>query len=325
MERDLAERHGAPTNPAGAETPTNPAGAAVADVDVVVVGYHSRDLVLRCLDSLRGAAPGLDVTVTVVDNGSRDGTVEAVAARGDGTRCVDTGANTGFSRANNRGIAMGSGRYVLVLNPDTIVRPGTLTALVEFADAHPAAGVVAPRLVNADGTAQNTARTFPTPAAAVFGRRSPLSRWFPDNRWSRAFLVESRHVVDEPFEVDWVSGAAMLVPRSVVDSVGAFDEDFFLFWEDADWCRRIVSSGHSVWCVPSAVVVHDEGGTRGHRWRPRSVVRFHRGAYLYWRKHHAPSPLNPLRWTAAALLAARAVVLVMVHGAVGTRRERRSV
>jgi len=284
-----------------------------ADVDVVVVGFHSRDLVLACLDSLPLAAPGLAVTVTVVDNDSRDGTLDAVAARGGGARAVGMGRNAGFSRANNRGIAMGTGRYVLVLNPDTVVAAGALTRLVEFADGVPTAGVVAPRLLNADGSAQQTARRFPTPAAAVFGRRSPLSRWFPENRWSRAFLLERGVGGDEPFEVDWVSGAAMLVPRDVIDVVGPFDEDYFLFWEDADWCRRIKRAGFGVWCVPRAVVVHDEGGTRAHAWSARSIVRFHRGAYLYWTKHHAGGALNPLRWAGSVALAARAATLIVTH------------
>lgn len=317
------------TAPAASGPEVMPAGVATpvdrADVDVVVVSYRSRDLVLACLDSLADAAPGLRVTVTVADNASADGTVDAVAARTDGARVLEMGANLGFSRANNAGIAAGTGRYAFVLNPDTVVTPGALTTLVRFADAHPEAGVVAPRLLNADGTPQLTARRFPTPAAAVFGRRSPLSRWFPRNRWSRAFLVEADHSGDEPFSVDWVSGAAMLVPRAVIERVGAFDEDFFLFWEDADWCRRITRAGYAVWCVPGASVVHDEGGTREHGWRLRSIVRFHRGAYLYWTKHHARHPLNPTRWAAAVLLTGRAAALIAIHATARSIRPRRSL
>ncbi|QTE29267.1 glycosyltransferase family 2 protein [Pengzhenrongella sicca] len=287
--------------------------SSTTDVDVVIVGYRSRELLGRCLDALTAAAPGLTISRTVADNHSTDGTLEAVAARDDGSRAFDMGWNSGFARANNRAIALGDGRYVLVLNPDTVVRPGALTELVRFADAEPTAGVVAPRLLNADGTAQRTARAFPTPAAAVFGRRSPLTRWFPSNRFSRAFLLEGEHAADAPFAVDWVSGAAMLVPRAVIAEVGGFDEDYFLFWEDADWCRRIRSAGYGVWCVPTAVVVHDEGGSRGHGWSARSIVRFHRGAYLYWRKHHARHPLNPARWAGAVVLTARAVTLILFH------------
>ena len=285
---------------------------AVIDVDVVIVGYRSRDLVMACLDSLPAAADGAVVSVTVVDNGSGDGTVEAVRGRRDGTRVIDMGDNTGYAVANNAGMARGTGRYVMVLNPDTVVRPGALRTLVEFADRHRGAGVIAPRLLNADGTPQLTARAFPTIAAGLFGRRSLLTRWFPNNRWSRAFLAEQEHLEDgRPFEVDWVSGAAMLVPRTVHAETAGFDEDFFLFWEDADWCRRIKNAGYSVWCVPTAIVVHDEGGTRDHRWSARVIRAFHRGAYRYWTKHHAPQWWHPLRWLAAVLLAARAAVLIL--------------
>ncbi|WP_404392247.1 glycosyltransferase family 2 protein [Humibacillus xanthopallidus] len=282
-----------------------------ADLDVVIVSYESSHLIGACLDSIEGARGGLDLTVTVADNASTDGTVALVRGRGDRTRVVEMGRNAGFATANNRAIAAGAARHVLVLNPDTVVTTGALETLVAFADAHPAAGVVAPRLLNTDGSPQLTARAFPTPAAAVFGRRSPVTRWFPHNRWSSRFLVERDHLSAEPFTVDWVSGAAMLVPRSVIESVGAFDEDFFLFWEDADWCRRISRAGHEVWCVPEAVVVHDEGGTRAHGWTPRTIRHFHTGAYRYWAKHHAPQPWNPLRVGAAGLLGARAAALTV--------------
>ena len=249
-----------------AETPVA-SRSATCDVDVIVVGYHSRDLVTACLDSLAGDAGLCSLTRTVVDNGSGDGTVESVAGRSDGAVALDLGRNTGFAVANNVGISRGSGRYVLVLNPDTVVTPGAVRTLVDFADAHPDAGVVAPQLLNSDGSPQLTARAFPTVAAGLFGRRSVLSRWLPHNRWTRAYLLERERAADDdqPYTVDWVSGAAMLVPRRVIEQVGGLDEEFFLFWEDADWCRRISDAGYRIWCVPAATIVHHEGGTRRQR------------------------------------------------------------
>lgn len=287
-----------------------PTPAAVADVAVVIVSYHCRDDVARCVASVLASVHSVAVEVVVVDNGSTDGTVELLRAGFRAVEVIEMGENAGFSRANNRGIAATTARHVLLLNPDTVVDPGALDRLVAFADADPAVGVVAPRLVNPDGTDQLTARAFPTAAAAVFGRRSPLTRWFPRNRWSTRFLAGRDAAGDEPFRIDWVSGAAMLVPRTVIDRVGGFDEAFFLYWEDADWCRRIHDAGFEVWCEPRARVVHDEGGTRGHAW-PTPVVRhFHRGAYLYWRKHHAPQAWNPARWAAAGALTVRAGAVV---------------
>ena len=280
------------------------------DVDVVIVSYHSRDLVLAAIASAT-AESAVSVEVVVVDNDSCDGTVESVRATCPGVAVLEQGANTGFARAVNRGVAASRGRYVMLLNPDAVLAAGALEQLLAFAESRPGVGVVAPALRNADGTPQHTARAFPRPAAALFGRRSALTRLLPGNRWSRAFLTGREHDGSEPFRADWVSGAAMLVPRAVIDRVGGLDEDFFLFWEDADWCRRIGDAGFQVWCVPAAVVVHDEGGTRDHGWSPRTIRWFHQGAYRYWVKHEAPQRWSPTRWLAAALLGTRAAALTV--------------
>jgi len=282
----------------------------VADVAVAIVSYHCRDDVIACVESVRSSLRGADVEIVVADNGSTDATVEALRAHPAGVRVLDLGRNTGFAHATNRAMEAVGSRSVLLLNPDTTVEPGAIDTLLAWLDDHPSAGVVAPGLVNPDGSDQQTARSFPTAAAALFGRRSPLTRLFPANRWSSRFLTGRDHEGDEPFQIDWVSGAAMAVPRSVVDEVGALDEGYFLFWEDADWCRRIKDAGYEVWCVPTATVVHHEGGTRDHGWSTPVVRHFHAGAYRYWRTHHAPQPWNPLRWAAAAGLAGRGAAIV---------------
>ena len=153
-------------------------------------------------------------------------------------RVIEMGSNTGFARANNRAIAAASGRFVFLLNPDTVPEAGSIDRLVDFLDRTPAAAVAAPRLLNPDLTDQGTARSFPTASAAVFGRRSALSKLFPRNPWSQRYLVGRSVGGSEPFTVDWVSGAAMMVRRSVIDRIGGLDEGFFMHWEDADWCRR---------------------------------------------------------------------------------------
>jgi GT2 family glycosyltransferase len=291
----------------------------VIDISVVIVSYHCRDQVLACVDSLANSRRARRIEVIVVDNGSTDGTIEMLQARAPEVRLVPMGTNAGFSKANNVGIGRALGRYVLVLNPDTIVETGAIDLLADWLDDHPEVGVAAPQLLNPNGTDQRTARSFPTPAAAIFGRRSPMTRWFPQNRWSSRFLAGCGHPGSEPFRVDWVSGAAMMAPASVIARTGAFDEAFFLFWEDADWCKRVADAGFEVWCIPQSRVIHDEGGTRNHGWSPRVVTHFHRGAYLYWRKHHAPQRWNPARWGAAAALGGRALA-VMAREQIHARR-----
>lgn len=292
-------------------------GSQTADIAVVIVSYQCRDVVLACVDRILTTSWRHLVEVTVVDNGSTDGTVEAL---GDRCGVVAMGRNAGFAVANNAGFDATASRHVLVLNPDTLVDPGSIDLLVDFLDTHPDAGVVAPRLVNADGTDQLTARAFPTPTAALFGRRSPLTRLFPRNRFSTAFLAGRDAPTDRPFRVDWVSGAAMAVPRSVVERTGGFDTEFFMFWEDADWCHRIADHGYAVWCQPAARIVHDEGSTRGKSFSPRLARSFHHGAYLYWRNHHAPQAWNPLRWVAWLALATRATTLIALDALRHPRR-----
>jgi len=226
-------------------------------------------------------------------------------------RVIEMGSNTGFARANNRAIAASGGRFMLLLNPDTMAAPESIDRLAAFLDRTPLAGVAAPRLLNSDLTDQGTARSFPTAAAAIFGRRSALSKLFPNNRWSRRYLAGRSIAGPEPFEVDWVSGAALMVRREVVERVGGLDEGFFMHWEDADWCHRIKDAGYRVYCVPAAEIVHAEGGSR-RGWPPRQLWAFHRGAYRYYAKHHAKQAWNPLRYIALVGLTVRGLAMITI-------------
>lgn len=265
---------GADVSLLSARRPTVARRAAI-DVDVVIVSHRGRDRVLACLDSLATGSDGAVLSVTVVDNGSNDGTYEAVVARDDGTRVLDMEMNTGTATAANAGMARGRGRYVLIVDPGTVLTSGSLRTLVEFADRHPEAGVVAPRLVNAA-----TAPPAPVPN-------------------------------DEPAcEFDWVSTRAMLVPRVVHTATAGFDESYFDSWSDRDWCRRIREAGYSVWCVPTATAVYQPVRPADPAERRAMVRSFHAGAYRYWRRHDAPPVWHPWHWAQAGLLAARGSLAV---------------
>ena len=281
------------------------------DLSVVIVSYNTRELLARCLSSLTSSIRSVSCEVIVVDNDSRDGTVAMLRTRWPDVRLIATGGNLGFGRAANKGLALAEGRYCLLLNSDTECLHGALDELVAFLDSTPQAGVAAPRLLNSDGTDQATARAFPSPAAGIFGRKSLLTRLFPNNRWSARYLVGKDRPGPEPFDVDWVSGAALMVRREIIERVGPLDPAFFLYWEDADWCRRIGSAGHGIYCVPRAQVIHQEGGS-GIAGSPRLVLAFHQSVYHYYVKHHAQKWWNPLRPLAAVLLFARAVSLMLV-------------
>ncbi|HLI43121.1 MAG TPA: glycosyltransferase family 2 protein [Acidimicrobiales bacterium] len=286
------------------------ATTAPCDLSVVIVTYDSRPYVGACIRSLRQAVCKVSYEIVVADNASpRSPFVRRVPPRpGDDVRVVEMSRNLGFAAGCNAGIAAARGRHLLLLNPDTEVAAGALDELVGFLDGHPEAGAVAPRLVNPDGSDQGTARAFPTPAAALFGRRSPLTALFPRNPFSRRYLSGLRHEGSEPFEVDWVSGACLMVSRAALDAAGPLDEGFFMYWEDADWCRRIKAAGFAVFCVPAATVVHDEGARR--RRTPEQVRWFHESAYRYYAKHHARATRRLLRPAVRLALRSRAEAIV---------------
>jgi len=279
------------------------------DVSVVIVTYNSRSFIDDCISSVETTVRRHRYEVLVVDNASGDGTADHVRRNHRGAEVIDMGRNAGFAAANNRAFEVAQGRHMLLLNGDATVEEHTIDELAAFLDSHPAAGGTAPKLVNPDGTDQGTARSFPTPAAAILGRRSPLTRIFPGNRYARRYLTGKDHAGRDPFRVDWVSGACLMVPRVVVDEVGPLDETYFMYWEDADWCRRITDAGFGIWCVPSVQAVHAEGGSR-RGWSAAQVRHFHRSAYRYYAKHHLRGSRAVLRPVAAAVMSARAAVVI---------------
>jgi GT2 family glycosyltransferase len=293
------------------------------DLSILIVSYNTRHLLSSCLQSLAAACQRHSYEAIVADNASSDDSVEMLRRDWPGVHVIEMGSNTGFARANNRAMAEARGRYFLLLNSDTNALGNSLDRLIDFLDATPSAGVAAPRLLNSDLTDQGTARAFPTPAAAIFGRKSAITRLFPHNPWTKRYMLGRAHEGGDPFSVDWVSGAGMMVSRLVVDRVGGLDEGFFMHWEDADWCRRIKDAGWAVYCVPVSEVVHHEGKSeqmyggvdrRGRIGRPpRLCWEFHRSAYRYFVKHHASHPLNPFRWAAAAGLMVRAGVIIAAN------------
>jgi len=274
----------------------------VIQVSVVIPSFNTREVLLRALASFQQTVDGFPSEVIVVDNGSGDGSADAVAEKFPGVKLIRNAGNRGFARAVNQGLRAARGSYYLLLNSDTEMAGPFLGTLVRYLEAHPDVAVAAPRLLNSDGSDQGTARTFPTWSAYLFGRRSPLTRLWPQNPFSSRYLV-GRHRQDPgSFDVDIVSAACMLVRAEAVRQIGLLDEGFFMYWEDEDWCRRFRRAGWRVCCVPSVSVVHHEGAS-SRLLRRRLIVEMHRGAYRYFQKHHARG-----RWWLAALVALALIV-----------------
>ena len=234
----------------------------MTDVSVVIVSYESRALLARCLAALQAdAGRSASCEVIVVDQASRDGTAGWLAAEHPAVRVVELAENIGFGAGNNRGAALASGRWLLLLNSDAFVRGGAIDELVRFAEARPAAGVVGPRLLWPDGRLQRSCRRFPT----VFRLATEylyLRKIAPRSRILNGFYYgEFAH--DEAWRVDWVTGACVLVRRELFERLGGFDEAFFLYSEEVDLLYRARQLGAETWFDPAAEVEHEWGGTAG--------------------------------------------------------------
>ena len=241
----------------------------VGDIAAVIVNYNVRDHLLACVRSLRDEGVR---EIVVVDNDSRDGSGPALAAADPDARFVPAGANLGFGRAANRGVAATAASRVLILNPDAVVEPGCVKTLVAALDGDDALAVVGPRVDNPDGSRYPSARRFPDMGVAVGHAFLGLVR--PDNRFTRRYRMLDRDP-DEPGDVDWVSGTCMLVRRSAFDAVGGFDEAYFMYVEDVDLCWRLRRAGWRVGYEPAAGVVHTVGAS-SERAPYRMIAAHHR-------------------------------------------------
>jgi GT2 family glycosyltransferase len=257
-------------------------------LDVAIVSYRCRELLRDCLESLREHPPAGPMGVRVVDNDSRDGTVEMVRGEFPEVELTAAERNLGFAAANNLAIAAGDQPYVLVLNPDTRIRAGTLDRMLELMESQPRVGISGPRLEQPDGTFDHAARrAFPTPFSAL-AHFSGLG-----TRVERGPLAAYRAPEVESGPVDAVNGAFMLMRRSALDEVGAFDEGYWLYMEDLDLCYRFAEAGWLTWYEPGASAMHQKAGSSGALRSPRLNYHFHLGMLRFYRKHYAPRR-NPL-------------------------------
>jgi len=223
-------------------------------VSIIIVTYNSAKVIGACLDSLAAdCASGLAEAI-VVDNASPDDSVRVVRENYPWATLIAGRENLGYSKGVNLGMQRARGRFLLVLNPDTVVRRGTLRRLIEFAEKTPDAGIIGPKLVFEDGTVQLSCRRFYT-IRVLLMRRTPLGRLFPRSRVITDHLMSDwDHGSDR--EVDWVLGACMMVRRDAVREVGLMDERFFLYFEDVDWCYRMKQRGLKVYYLADAVIEH---------------------------------------------------------------------
>ncbi len=257
------------------------------DISVIIVSWNVRDLLVKCLEALLSddVSGGMALQVIVVDNASSDGSEEAARAFPD-VCAIQTGENLGYGKANNMGFAEAAGSYLLVLNPDTVPQPGSLRALLDFAEAHPLAGIMSPRLLNPNGTVQPSAFRFPTllmAAIDLFG----LPVVIPGRLRLKLFGsgLNGRYPQEtktkDPFRIDHPLGACMLIRREVYEQLGGFDPAIYMYSEEIELAMRASRAGWECWQVPEARVIH-LGGQSTRQMPDRMYVELWRSRlYIY--------------------------------------------
>jgi len=272
----------------------------MADVSVVVVTYNALPWIERCLESVRAHE------TIVVDHGSTDGTLELVRRRFPQVRLIEEG-NTGLGAGSNTGMRVASGDYFLLLNSDAWSVGDGVERLAAFAEEHPEAAIVGPKLLNPDGSLQRSVRGFPT-----LWRLSTeyffLRKLGPRTRALNAFYA-SRFRHDEVREAEFLMGACLLVRREAADTVGLFDEDFFMFSEETDWCYRFRQAGWKVLFFPGAEIVHVGGATTSQNWGPMYREQL-RGHLRFLAKHRGPREAERARQLLLASMRLRSVTFL---------------
>lgn len=274
------------------------------DVSVVIVNYNAGIELARALESIAVDFGATSWEAVIVDNASSDDSSAAVTRFAPHARVLRNEQNLGFARGVNQGLAATSAPVVLIINPDCCLVAGAFASLRHELDRSPTHAIVGPRILNPDGSAQGSARGDPDMLTGLFGRTTIARRLLPNLAASRRNVVVDPGGSNTPsLAVDWLSGACMLARRDVLLQAKGFDERYFLYWEDADLCRRVRTLGYQVRYVPTATAIHRVGHS-SRDGRAAAVRAFHESAYLYYAIHVAPNAL-PKRLLARLLLALR--------------------
>ncbi len=251
-------------------------------LSIVIICWNDLKVIENCLTSIFKGTEKVEFEVIVTDNGSTDGSIERIRANFPAVRLIENGANLGFSKANNVGIRAAVGEYVLILNPDTIVHPGSLDRWIEFADQHPEAGGFGCKVLNPDGTYQGTARPFPTVRRALIAALGLRGLAY----LGKAFISD-KYVGwngETEREIDWQSGCCVMIRGNILRQINGFDEQFFFHYEEVDLCFRVWETGNPILYTPNVTITHLGGQSVG-RFPVRFAIETTRNCYRYFYKH----------------------------------------
>ena len=252
------------------------------DISIIIVNWNTKKFLLDCLASVYETVKRISMEVWLVDNASTDGSVEAAKRFYPDVKIIQNTRNLGFAAANNRAFKRMCGRYAVLLNTDAVLTKGALEAIYDFMDNTPDAGMACGQLLNSDGTKQNSIANFPGLPSLLLNET--LLRYLLPGRYP-----SKRKEYKDPIEVDSCIGACIMVRKETMDHVGFLDEDYFFFFEETDWARRIKQSGWKIYFVPFARIVHFQGQSVGHDIKSR--ILYYTSRYTYfkkWHPHHYP-------------------------------------
>ncbi|WP_342479113.1 glycosyltransferase family 2 protein [Paenibacillus sp. FSL H7-0350] len=255
------------------------------DVSILILNYNTCRLTMDCLRSVYDSETSYSYEIILVDNNSQDDSVETISKEFPEVLLIANSENVGFAKGNNQGMEVASGRYVLLLNSDTVIRKDTLETMLAFMDSRPDLGASGCKVILPDGSLDKACRRgFPTPSASFYYAFG-FSKLFPDrpkfNGYQLGYLDP-----DDEYPVDCLVGAFMLLRRETIEQVGGLDESFFMYGEDLDWCYRIKEAGWGIYYYPQTSIVHLKGGSA--RRRPFKIVyEFHRAMILFHKKHYS--------------------------------------
>ena len=275
-------------------------------LSICIVSWNTRDLLKKCLASIYKHPPSCDFEIFVADNNSSDGTPDMVARYFPQVFLIKNKENLGFAGANNQIIEKAKGKYILLLNPDTEVFEGSIDILIDLLDKNPGAGVVAPKLLNSDGSLQRSCMGFPTLGAMTM-RQLFLETLLPFNPYTKKYLMTGfKH--DRLAEVDQPMGACLLVRKEIIDKLGAFDPQYYMFFDEVDLCFRIKKAGWKIFFDPAPSVMH-HGGTAVRKWSPFKLSRVWTASRnYYFRKHYG----NPALFALYLADMTRVIIIALV-------------
>ena len=282
------------------------------DLSIIVVNWNTKKLLEDCLSSIYKYTKGITFEVIVVDNGSEDGSCQMVKEKFPQVKLIPNKDNLGFTKANNRGIKISKGKYIMLLNSDTYQIENALAKIVEKAESLENLGAMGPLLLNTDRTIQQSGGYFP---------HLPQILWWmtfiddlPGGIILKPYHVDHDNFYRKDQELDWYTGAALVVPKQVIKKVGPLDENIFMYGEDFEWCYRIKKAGYKIYFSPEAKIVHIGRGS-SQKIPTRAFVGEYKGIVYFYQKHKGKFSLQIVR----LLLKIGALARIVVFGLLGRR------